>query len=119
MKNGLLKTIVLVTVLMIIILINAGCQEQKIVGDRKARAIAAENLELKKQLAAKDKEIENLKRAVANREVDKQAVSKAVKAELDKVNADIFEMFENNIKLEEENKALKKQIEELKAGIKK
>jgi len=118
MKKGILEIAVLMITLVFVTLIIAGCQEPKTVGSREAQAIAAENIELKKQIAARDNEIENLKQRLENREVDKEAVREAVKKQIGRMNDQIRQMLSSIAKQQEENKALKKQIEELKAGVK-
>lgn len=40
---------------------SAGCQEAQTPSEKQSRLIAARNIELEKQIAARDKEIENLK----------------------------------------------------------
>ncbi|MHC4745095.1 MAG: hypothetical protein ACYS8Z_24530 [Planctomycetota bacterium] len=45
----------------------AGCQEAQTPSEKQSRLIAARNMELEKQLAARDKEIENLKARYAAR----------------------------------------------------
>lgn len=140
MKNGFVKSVIQAASIALIILVTAGCEKETTISqkgpvntnkttgtavkpefkqssDKAARILAAENIELKKQLAQKDKEIASLQQKVANREVDQEAVRKAVNKEMERVNDEIFKMFEISTRLEEENKVLKKQIEELKAGI--
>ena len=142
MKKGFVKTIILAAGFAFIILIVAGCQKEttisqkgtmKTIGktsspaaetriqqtsDKAARAAGAENIELRKQLAAKDKEIENLKQELVKRPILKSK-DLVPKAEVDKKMADLgnqmIDMFEENMKLQEENKILKKQIEELRS----
>ncbi len=139
MKNGFVKTVIWLSIITLIMLVTAGCQKETTIGqkspvttdkttgaavktqtpqssDKAARTLAAENIELKKQLAQKDKEIESLKQKVAKREVDQEAVRRGVEEQMKKVNDEIMKMFETNVQLEEENKALKKQIVELKDG---
>jgi predicted RNase H-like nuclease (RuvC/YqgF family) len=139
MKNGFVKAVIQAASIALILLVTASCQKETTVrqkgsvtnnkttgtvvkpevkqsSDKAARALAAENIELKKQLAQKDQEIETLNKKVANREVDKEAVRIAVKKEMERRNNEILKMLTNMGKLQEENKALKKQIEELKAG---
>lgn len=114
-----------VIIIAIIVMLTAGCGPQEPPDVKKSRAIAAENIELKKQLAKSSKEIEILKAEYIKKtgeqrkqlqkclqekedlkEKSRQNVRNQVKGVLDAV-------LEENKKLRAENTRLKAQIEEL------
>jgi uncharacterized protein YlxW (UPF0749 family) len=123
MKVPARKTFVLVIGIAMVLTIGCGPQEPPNV--KKSRAIAAENIELRKELDRRNKEIETLK-AQHGKELDEQKkllaeclkekeawqnksrqnIRSQVKGVLDTV-------LEENAKLREENAKLKAQIEEL------
>ena len=141
MEKVFLRIIILAAGLAFTISIFSGCQTEKTIkqkstiqtaktanpssaarnqpkSDKAARAAAAENIELKKQIAAKDKLIAQLKDELAKRPILKSK-DLVPKAEMDKQINDLgnqmMDMLEEAMKLQEENKNLKKQIEDLKA----
>lgn len=92
---------------------------------KQSRAIAAENIELKKQVEQRTKEIETLKE-LHSEQLDKQEKllaacqqeketwkKKAQQNIRDQVKGVLDAVMEENLKLREENKELKAQIEEL------
>ena len=92
---------------------------------KQSRAIAAENIELKKQLEQRTKEIETLREQYSE-QLDKQEKllaacqqeketwkKKAQQNIRDQVKGVLDPVMEENLKLREENKELKAQIEEL------
>ena len=123
MKRSDRKAFVLTVVFAV--MLTAGCGPQELPSVKKSRAIAAENIELRKQLAQSGKEIEKLKEQ-HGREIDEQKkllqtclqekedwqnksrqnIRSQVKGVLDTV-------LEENKKLREENTRLRAQIEEL------
>jgi regulator of replication initiation timing len=124
MKRPARETFVLVVIVAVMLI--GGCGGQNDPPDvKKSKAIAAENIELKKQLAQSSKEIEKLKEQ-HGKELDKQEkllaeclqeketwqnksrqnIRSQVKGVLDTV-------LEENKKLRDENSKLKAQIEEL------
>lgn len=123
MKVPAIKAFVLVVGFAVVLTIGCGPQEPP--GVKKSKAIAAENIELKKQLAQSSKEIEKLKDQ-HGKEIDEQKkllqtclqekkawqnksrqnIRSQVKGVLDTV-------LEENKKLRDENTRLKAQIEEL------
>jgi len=109
----------------IAVMLTAGCGPQEPPSVKKSRTIAAENIELKKQLAKSNKEIEMLKaqyrkkineqkeqlqKCLKEKEVlkekSRQNIRNQVKGVLDTV-------LEENRKLREQNAKLRAQIEEL------
>lgn len=123
MKRPARKAFVLIVG--IAVMMTAGCGPQEPPSVKKSRTIAAENIELRKELAQSSKEIEKLKEQHSE-EIDEQKkllqtclqekeawkkksqqnIRSQVKGVLDTV-------LEENKKLREENKQLKTQIEEL------
>ncbi len=139
MKKGFEKALILSLSIAVVLLITAGCQEQttttqkttikaadkagkqvvikteaKQTSDKTAKTIGAENIELKKQLAAKDSQIESLKKTLEKYEAEKAAAEK----ETDSIGEETMRIFEENIKLQEDVNNLKNQIEQSKAGDK-
>jgi hypothetical protein len=140
MKKGFEKALILSLSIAIVLLITAGCQEQttttqktttikttdkagkqvvikteaRQTGEAKTKTTGAENIEMKKQLATKDSQIESLKKTLEKYEAEKAAAAK----EMDSIGEETMKMFEENIKLQEDVNNLKKQIEQLKAGNK-
>ena len=129
MKEAVRKGFVLEVSVVVIIMLIAGCEEQQLPSARKSRAIAAENMQLKKGLERRSKEIEGLKdlhdkeiqrqeKLLAKcleekdtwKEKSRQNVRNQVKGVLDTV-------IEENAKLRQENDRLKAQIAELEAQV--
>jgi outer membrane murein-binding lipoprotein Lpp len=142
MKGTVQKMLILAVGIIGFVLI-AGCQESattrlsssKTGGPadaKKSRLVAAESMELKKQLARYDKQIEKLKEQ-HSKEIKRQQellakcqkekkvrqeekIDESAKGQMDELTTFIVEL---NAKLQEENENLKSQIEELKAQLSK
>ena len=94
----------------------AGCEEASESEIRRAKLVGNENIQLKKQLELKDKEIQKFKDLVAKCEEDMAlALQQSGEANL-KVLKVLAETSKENDTLKEENLSLKAQIEELKAS---
>lgn len=130
MKKTVLKAFVLAAGVVAIVLI-AGCEEQQLSSTKMARIVAAENIQLKKQLQQRDSEIEKLKEQHDN-ELRKQEEllakcrkeKKALEEQLagkfeDQINEFFKTVAEESEKLDEENRKLKAQIEKLKTKLEK
>ncbi len=127
MRTHVRKGIILVFVAAITVA--AGCQESQTPSEKKSRVIAAQNIELQKQLAQRDKQIDNLKAQYAARIgleqkklADCQKQTADCKEQLkqgmeEKVNDVLVASIEQNAKTREENTALKAEIAELKAKL--
>jgi outer membrane murein-binding lipoprotein Lpp len=129
MKGTTQKMFILAVGVIVFVLI-AGCQESATGGPtdaKKSRLIAAQNMELKKELEQRSKEIERLKE-LHSKEIKRQEGLLAKchgekKLWQDKADENIKEQVgeilaatvELNSKLQEENESLKAQIEKLKA----
>ena len=113
----------------IIIILSAGCEEEQVKDNQKARVIAAENIQIKNLLQQRDSEIEKLKEQQKS-ELKKQEEllikcqeeKKALEEQLtEKYEGQINEFLENlgeeNAKLQQENENLKLQVEKLKAEL--
>jgi len=116
---------VFVLVVSVVVMLIGGCAGQEPPSVKKSRTIAAENIELRKELAQSSKEIEKLKEQHSEelkkqekllqtclqekedwKNKSRQNIRSQVKGVLDTV-------LEENVKLRQENKQLKAQIEEL------
>jgi len=99
----------------------AGCQEQELPSEKKSRAIAAENIQLKKGLKQRDEKIEQLKKqyeeqmqqqkeqlakCLNQKEALEKQLQKNVKDQVDDVLATVID---ENAKLREEVKKLKEE----------
>jgi chromosome segregation ATPase len=136
MKKGFEKALILSLSIAIVLLTAAGCQKQttttqkgtikaadkagkqvvikteaKQTSDKTAKTTGAENIELKKQLAAKDSQIESLKKALEKYEAEKAAMEK----EMDSIGEETFKVFEENMKLQDDVNNLKMHIEQIEA----
>jgi len=124
MKKPALKAFVLVVIVAVMLIGGCGGQNEP-PGVKKSRAIAAENIELKKQLAQSSNEIEKLKElhgreleeqkkllqtCLQEKDVLKQKSRQNIRSQIKGV---LDTVLEENKKLREENKQLKAQIEEL------
>ncbi|MHC4509653.1 MAG: hypothetical protein ACYTAO_11950 [Planctomycetota bacterium] len=123
MKGPAQKIFVLVVGVAVMLI--GGCGGQEPPSVKKSRAIAAENIELRKQLEQRGEEIEKLK-ARHGEEVKKQQnllekceqekqtwKTKAQQNIREQVKGVLDAVVEENVRLREENQALKAQIEEL------
>lgn len=107
----------------------AGCGEQQLPSEKKSRLIAIENAELKKEIAQRDLELENLKgrhaRDVKQREQQLTECKKQnenckedLHGKIEKRMDEVFEaMMEESAKVQAENKGLKAEIAELKTKL--
>jgi site-specific recombinase XerC len=110
----------------VVIMVGAGCQEAEAPSTKKARLIASENMQLKKQLEQRDSEIERLKsehgRQIKLREEQtakcleqNKALQKQLQQDIqERVDEVLAAVVEENARLQDEVSKLKAQIEELK-----
>lgn len=115
-------SVLLVSVVAVII---AGCQEQELPSEKKTRLIVAENMQLKKDLAARAKEIERLNelraRQIKRQEEElakcverKELLEKRLQQNIEKqVNSVLTSVLDENAKMRDEIAQLKSQIEKL------
>lgn len=127
MRRPLHKALMLVFAISIICA--AGCQEAEKPSEKKSRVIAARNMELEKQVAERDKQIDDLKTqhtaklgAEQKKLADCQKQTADCKQRLqkgmeEKVNEVLVASIEENAKIRAENTKLKAEIAELKAKL--
>jgi DNA repair exonuclease SbcCD ATPase subunit len=128
MKIRISKTILLAAG---IIMLSAGCQEEKLQSDKKNRVIAAENIQLKKEIKKRDEKIERLKKQhekklqqqeelldkyAKQKEALEKQLQKGVKNQIDDV---LTNLIEENAKLRDEINRLEAELEELAKAEKK
>lgn len=129
MKKAVRKGFVLAV--SVVVMLIAGCEEQELQSAKKSRLIAAENMQLKKELERRSNDIEELKE-LHGKEIEKQEElfakcleeketwkEKSRKNIRNQVNGVLDAIMEQNVKLREENKRLKAQVEQLEAQAKK
>ena len=108
----------------VVLMLFAGCQEAEAPSQKKSRLIAAENIELKKTIQQRDKEIESLKTRHA-REIERQEKAleqcrkktencrKELEEKLDEKVKDVLgAMMDEMAELRAENEALKAKTEQ-------
>ena len=117
MRNSVNKALLWVTGIALVL--SAGCQEQELQGEKKSRLIAAENIQLQKELEQHikeirslkkqhDKEIKQLKDELTNCQKKKEALEKQLQQNVkDKVEDVLSAVLDENTKLREEIKNLK------------
>lgn len=115
MKESARKTIISGFCFVFIVMLAAGCEEQS-ASNKKSRLIAAESAGLKEQIKQQQKEIERQKELLARCQQEKEEIKQRYREELGKLSMSVAEDFQEKIRLTEENKTLKAQIEELKGG---
>lgn len=108
-----------------LVVLGAGCQQQEVPGEQKSRLIAAENMQLKKDIARRDEAIEALKarhekemakqqeqltKCLERKEALEKRRQQNVKEQVESVLAVVVD---ENAKLREEIKELKAQIKQL------
>lgn len=120
---------VLIVVMGVVAVFCASCREQELPGEKKSRVIAAENMQLKQDLASRDQEIAKLK-TQHDRQIKQQQeeLAKCVdrKAALEKqlqqgvkeqVESVLTAVVEENAKLQQLVKELKAEIEKIREQI--
>ncbi|MHC4488668.1 MAG: hypothetical protein ACYSW7_05760 [Planctomycetota bacterium] len=128
MEKAVRKGFVLVVSVVVVVMLIAGCEEQQLPSAKKSRLIAAENMQLKKELERRSEDIERLKE-LHDREIQKQEklLAKCLEEKetwkeksrqniRNQVNGVVDAIMEQNAKLRRENEKLKAQIEELTAA---
>jgi len=118
MKRPAQKVFILTAIAVLVVMSIAGCDQQS-APNKKSRIIATENLQLKKDLQQRDKELQEQKLLLEKCLAEKDVLKKRSQANM----KDLFDKTFNKIaeetkKLREENNNLKLQIEELKKATK-
>ena len=120
---------ILIIVFLAALIVSTGCQEAQTPSEKQSRIVAARNIELQKQLAARDKDIENLKVQYAARlglEQKKLADCKkktdACQEQLKQNRAEemddmLVPTLNKLAELRDENEKLKARIKELEAKV--
>jgi len=128
MKGPGIRTFVL-AIGIIVVMLSAGCEEEQLKGNQKARVIAAENMQMKNLLQQRDSEIEKLKEQhkselkkqeelLAKCKDEKQALEEQLTEKYgDQIDEFIGNLGAEYVKLHQENDGLKLQIEKLKAEL--
>lgn len=89
-------------------------QEQQTMSPQKAKLVAAENIQLKKDIAARDADIENQKALLTKCEEEKEKLNKSLKDKSEGLMEAIMAGMDKDAKnIRVENEELKKQVEEL------
>lgn len=96
------------------LLLLAGCQESESSQIQRARLVGNENLHLKKQLAAKDAEIEQLKKDIETIKAEKDAETQKFGETNIRIMQIVAETENRNQTLSQENQQLKAELEKLK-----
>ncbi len=124
MKIRISKTVLLAAGVTIIML-SAGCQEEELQSDKKNRVIAAENIQLKKEIKKRDETIERLKKQhekqtqqqkellekyIKQKEALEKQLLQGVENQMDEVLAAVIE---ENAKLQDEVKKLEAELDKL------
>jgi len=112
MGKLVLKALIFVVVVVFVMSV-AGCEEQNQAVTKEHRLIAAENVELKGQLEQRDKEIEEQKELLERCLAEKKVLEEEADEKLEAFIGSLLEDLGDNVKLHEENKKLKSQIEAL------
>ena len=124
MRTPRYKAIILVSALALIC--TAGCNKAQTPSGKKCRLVAAENIDLKKQITQKDRQIDDLKaRYTVRVKLEQSKLAECQKKvedcktelgeKLDKKVADVLAAtMEEIVKLRTENETLKAQLAELK-----
>ena len=123
MKSSVRKAVVLAIGIVVVLI--AGCEEQNLPSTRKSRLIAAESLELKKQLEQCNGEIEGqkelcntrmkkqrarLEKCLQEKKAWRERSQQNIQNQIDGV---LTVVMEQNAKLREENERLKARIDKL------
>ncbi|MHC4499248.1 MAG: hypothetical protein ACYS9T_03840 [Planctomycetota bacterium] len=120
------KTYLLAVSIVVGIILITGCQEQNLPdaapSEKMSRLIAAENMDLKKQIEEQEKvhakEMQKQEKLLDRCLTDKKALEKRTKKEIERqVNEIVSVVIAKNAELRQENKSLKAQIDELKREL--
>ena len=114
-RKAALLCLGLLAVSVVIVMSIGGCEEQNLPDTKKGRLIAAENIQLKKQLEKRDEEIKKQTELLNKCMDEKKALQKQKTEETKKViDLAMKSINKETVKLRAENKSLKAEIEKLK-----
>lgn len=117
MTKGYLRTLVLIIVVGLAVTIVCGCRTKGTGASGKTvQMLEQENKELASQIAAKDKEIAELKSSLAKSKEGSDTANKQVDQQMQSLGDEMLKMMEENAKLQQDVNSLKKQIEQMKAA---
>ncbi len=110
------------TLVLVFMAILAGCQEEEqqeqTANPKQAKLVAAENIQLKKDLAARDAEIEKQKALLVTCEEEKEKLNKSLNQNSENLVETLMESMDKDTQnINIENQELKKQVEELKKQL--
>ncbi len=118
MKRPAKKIFTSAVIAALVVISIAGCDQQN-AANKKSRIIAAENIQLKKELEQRDKELQEQRLLLEKCRADNKALKKKSVEETKELIDKIFKKrTEGTRKTREENDNLKLQIEELKKATK-
>lgn len=109
MKNSLIPAMVLAALLTNLLFITS-CKESDNADNRRARLVANENIELKKQLALKEKEIQKQKNLLAKCQKDMVKEAEQVSVSVVKLMQQLVAIGKENQQLKVKNKELEEKI---------
>ncbi|MHC4395972.1 MAG: hypothetical protein ACYS1A_10000 [Planctomycetota bacterium] len=119
MRKSVQTALILAIGIVFVVMLIAGCEEQSLSNTKKSRLIANENRQLKQQLARRDREIEKQKGLLAKCLVEKKNLLGLSDEKIENMMGGAFgNISKQNVELQQENKKLKAQIEELKNQLK-
>lgn len=120
MKKTVHKIVVLLFAASFAITLLTGCEEENMVDTRKTKLIAAENLQLREQLEQYSQTVEQQKKSIEECQKEKTFWEKhSREGSQDLMDLSYQHFAKENIELQQENKQLKAQIEELKKELEK
>lgn len=109
------------TLVLVFMAILAGCQEEEqeqTANPKQAKLVAAENIQLKKDLATRDAEIEKQKALLVTCEEEKEKLNKSLNQNSENLVETLMESMDKDTQnINIENQELKKQVEELKKQL--
>jgi hypothetical protein len=103
------------TLVLVFVAVLIGCEEQQTMSPKKAKLVAANNIQLKKDIAARDTDIEKQKKLLTDCEKEKEILNKRLNTKSEGLMEVLMAGMDKDAKnIRIENQELKKQIQELK-----
>lgn len=124
MVKTLSGRLIVAVALMMIAAAGPGCQQPQTPNERQARLLAAENLQLRKQLADQQARLESLQKQQAQRIQQQEQELSRCQARAEQLQKDLEKGIAERVgdvttKVVDENARLRKQIESLQSQLKK
>lgn len=113
MKRSGKASVILAVAIFAFIALVTGCEEQNLSDARKSRLVAAENMQLKKDLAQRDEEIEKQKKLLAECIEEQKIAAEQVQKSLKELSDTALKDFEEIIILKQENSELRAKLDQL------